>query len=104
MGAEQQPHGDKEAFPMKLLKAAFLALTLLSFGAMAGDVDINSADAKTLAKNLHGVGPKIAEAIVAYRSAHGPFKTAEDLLKVKGFGDKTLAKNRERIVVGARSK
>lgn len=89
---------------MKLIKAALLALSLFAFSAVAGDVDINSADAKVLARSLDGVGPKTAEAIVAYRSAHGPFKVAEDLLKVKGFGEKTLAKNRERIVLGARAK
>jgi competence protein ComEA len=64
-------------------------------------VDINTADAKTLAAEMKGVGEKTAEAIVAYRTANGPFKTVEDLLKVKGIGDKLLEQNRANIRVAA---
>lgn len=85
---------------MKLLKAAALVLSLLSFPAFAAQVDINSADARTLAAQLDGVGIKTAEEIVAYRQKNGPFKSADDLLRVKGFGKKTLEKNRHRITIG----
>ena len=54
--------------------------------AWAGPVNINTADAKTLAKELDGIGPAKAQAIVDYRQKNGSFKTADDLLKVEGIG------------------
>ena len=69
-----------------------------AFGAT--QVDINSADAKTLAQALDGVGLTKAEAIVAYRNAHGPFESVDDLAKVKGIGPRIIEENREAIVVG----
>ncbi|MGE0201302.1 MAG: ComEA family DNA-binding protein [Candidatus Melainabacteria bacterium] len=56
-------------------------------------VDINHA---TLAQweTLPRVGPKMAQRIVDYRRQQGGFKAIEDLLEVKGIGDKTLAKMR----------
>jgi competence protein ComEA len=89
---------------MKLIKAFVFILSLLSFPVLAAQVDINRADAKTLERELVGIGPKTAQAIVDYRTKHGPFKSAEDLLKVKGVGKKTLEKNRDRIVVGTPGK
>ncbi len=89
---------------MKLFKTAVFVLALLSVPAFAAPVDINRADAKTLDRELVGIGPKTAQAIVDYRSKHGPFKSADDLLKVKGVGKKTLEKNRGRIVVGSPAK
>ncbi len=65
-------------------------------------VDINTADAATLARVLEGVGPAKAAAIVEHRRRHGPFRRAEDLARVKGIGRRTVERNRERIVVGAR--
>ncbi|MGA9341925.1 MAG: ComEA family DNA-binding protein [Rhodanobacteraceae bacterium] len=89
---------------MNFLQKTIVALTL-AFACMlpavaANPVDINSADAKTLAENLHGVGLGKAEAIVAYRTAHGPFKNAGQLSRVKGIGPKTIAKNRDVIMIG----
>jgi competence protein ComEA len=70
---------------------------LMPLAAWAGPVDINSADAKTLAAELRGVGESTAQAIVAYRSANGPFKTVDDLRKVKGIGDRILEQNRANL-------
>lgn len=63
----------------------------------ATPVNVNKADAQTIATSLDGVGLTKAEAIVAYRNAHGPFKSVDELGNVKGVGDKTLARNREAI-------
>jgi len=63
----------------------------------AGPVDINKADAATIAKELSGIGLSRAQAIVAYREKNGNFKTVEDLRKVKGIGAKTLERNRSSI-------
>ena len=65
----------------------------------AAPVDINLADANTIARNLKGIGLKKAEAIVAHRDAHGPFKTADDLTVVKGIGQHTVDMNRADIRV-----
>jgi competence protein ComEA len=62
-------------------------------------VNINQADAATLAQQLNGIGLKKAEAIVSYREQHGPFKSADDLLNVTGIGPATVEKNRSLITV-----
>lgn len=62
-------------------------------------VNVNTADAATLAAVLKGVGNAKAEAIVAHRKQHGPFKSPEQLAEVKGIGDSLVNKNRDRIVV-----
>lgn len=67
--------------------------------APAKAVNINTADATAIADGLVGVGQSKAEAIVAYRKEHGPFKSPEQLADVKGVGDKLVLKNRDRIVV-----
>ena len=58
---------------------------------LTNPVDINTADAKTLAM-LKGFGNKRAVDIVAYRKSHGPFRSLDDLTKVKGIGAKSLAR------------
>ena len=55
----------------------------------ATKVDINTASVKSL-QALPGIGPSIAQRIVDYRTAHGPFKKVEDLTKVQGIGEKKL--------------
>ncbi len=70
---------------------------LLPALALAGPVDINTADAETLARELDGVGLAKAEAIVAWRDAHGPFTSPESLLEVRGVGPALLEKNLENI-------
>jgi competence protein ComEA len=65
--------------------------------AWAGPVDINKADAATIAKELQGIGLSRAQAIVAYREKNGSFKSVDDLRKVKGIGARTLELNRANI-------
>lgn len=76
-----------------------LVLGCLLGSAWAQPIDINTADAKSIADAMVGVGPAKAEAIVAYRKANGPFKTVDDLSLIKGIGEATLKKNREKITV-----
>lgn len=64
----------------------------------AEKININTASVKELQK-LEGVGRSVAERIVEYREAHGPFKRGEDLRKVEGVGAATFERNRQRIVV-----
>lgn len=54
-----------------------------------GKVNLNTADAATL-DTLPRVGPAMADRIVAWREANGPFTAIEDLMNVTGIGDKTF--------------
>ena len=81
-----------------------LAALLLPLCLFAGPVDINSADAKTIARELKGVGLSRAQAIVEYREKNGPFKSAEDLANVKGVGMKVVEQNRPNIKVEKKEK
>ncbi len=86
---------------LQYFKFLLLAFVLgLSPMLMAEPVDINSATAAELSKALSGVGASKAKAIVEYRDKNGPFKSADELKKVKGIGKATVEKNRAVIVVG----
>lgn len=61
-----------------------------------GTVNINTADVAELTK-LKGIGVKKAEAIVAWRTENGAFKSVDQLIEVKGIGEATLLLNRENI-------
>lgn len=71
--------------------------------AHATQVDINTADAATLAQSINGIGPSKAQAIVDYRDANGPYATLDDLVKVQGIGFKTLDRIREFVIVAPAS-
>jgi competence protein ComEA len=60
-------------------------------------VNINQADAETIADVLVGIGPAKAQAIVDYREEHGPFQDVNDLIDVTGIGEATLRTIRDRI-------
>lgn len=83
-----------------MIKTIATAIALFaSAAAFAGPVNINTADADTLDAELNGVGPVTANRIVAYREANGPFVVADDIVKVKGVGQRTLEKNAGDILV-----
>jgi competence protein ComEA len=82
----------------------FALMLALSGIAAAEPIDINTADAQTLAAGLNGVGDSKARAIIAYREQNGPFGSAEDLQQVKGIGGRILDMNRSNILVGDRGK
>jgi competence protein ComEA len=69
-------------------------------GTIPQSVDINSADAATLAAVLDGVGVVKAEAIIRYREMHGGFATIEELANVSGIGMSTVDRNEDRITLG----
>jgi competence protein ComEA len=56
---------------------------------LAGKIDVNTADA-TLLETLPGVGPVLAQSIVAYRQEHGRFERIEDIMEVSGIGQRTF--------------
>lgn len=68
--------------------------------AAAATIDLNSADASTLAREMRGIGQSKARAIVEYRRIHGPFRSIDDLALVKGIGARTIELNRAKLRVG----
>lgn len=81
------------------MKTLLILFALFPFNAIAKPVNVNSADAKTLAASLQGIGPEKAEAIVQYRDTYGLFETLDDLTNVGGIGDKTVEKNATDILL-----
>ena len=67
--------------------------------AQAGKVNLNSADAATLERELVGIGEAKAQAIVVHRETVGAFSSVDELLEVKGIGAAILEKNRDRLSV-----
>ena len=61
--------------------------------APAQAINLNTATATELVQLPH-IGPKTAERIVAFRKEHGPFQRLEDLMNVKGIGEKAFAQIR----------
>lgn len=81
----------------KLLLSCLVAL--LPMVTLAGPVNVNTADAETISKELKGVGITKAQAIVQYREQHGSFHQAEDLLAVKGIGQAVIRDNQGNIII-----
>ena len=91
---------------MRTFRSLVFFLTMLLVApvvVLAGPVDINSADAETLAASIDGVGTQKAIAIVKYREANGPFASVDDLAKVQGIGMKTVDRNRDKLTTATPS-
>ena len=67
--------------------------------APAGKVNLNTATAEQLT-TVPGVGPKLAARILEQRQKSGSFKSVQDILSVKGIGEKNLAKIQTYLTVG----
>jgi competence protein ComEA len=68
-----------------------------SGAALEGQININTATMAEL-EALPGVGPAIAERIVSYRKDN-PFKARNQVMRIKGIGEKTFAKIKDYLVV-----
>ena len=63
-------------------------------------ININSATAAQIA-SLPGIGPKTADLVVQYRVKNGPFKNIEEIMNVRGVGEKSFLKIKDRLTVSA---
>lgn len=81
-----------------LLTILFLSFSLMAGAAEPSKVNINTATAEEFA-SLNGVGPAKAKAIVEYRKQIGEFKSLEELTMVKGIGESTINKNKEKLTL-----
>lgn len=72
-----------------------------NFETKGSAIDVNTADAEKLTE-LPGIGEALARRIVEYRKEHGPFKSIDDLLNVRGIGERMLDKLRDRVSVGTK--
>ena len=70
--------------------------------AKAATIDMNSASVSDL-ESLPGVGRRTAERIVEYRQKNGSFKKIEELMNVKGIGEKSFLKLKPLIAVSAKA-
>ena len=85
-----------------LIRSLFLICLFLTTSVVfAAPVNINSANADTIAKSLSGVGPSKAAAIVEFRKSNGPFKTVDELKYVKGIGSKIIDKIKQDVVIAS---
>ena len=89
-------------FMRKIVLVLFVGMFLVVFGvamvSAAEKVNINTATEEGLTV-LKNVGPKTAQAIIAYREAHSGFKSPEEITLVRGVGEKTFQVNKDLIVV-----
>ncbi len=90
---------------IRALLAIPVAVLAIAWAGIAGaaeypaHVNVNTADAETIAGVLKGVGMKKAKAIVRYRETHGRFNDASELTKVRGIGRATVARNAGKIII-----
>jgi len=81
-----------------ILSAGFASALAQSKGA-AEKVNVNTASAGELEK-LPQIGPKIAQRIIDFRKENGGFKRIEDIMKVKGIGEKIFGRIKDLITIG----
>ena len=81
------------------LSTILASMALMFNAALAAPVNINQADATEIAAALNGIGLKKAEAIVAYRDQYGAFTSIEQLVEVKGIGEKMVSKIQQDILL-----
>jgi competence protein ComEA len=86
---------------LKKLFTILFATFALAASAFAA-VNINTATATEL-EALNGIGPGKAKDIIEYRTKNGPFKTAEDLMKVPGIKEATFAKVKADVTVNGKT-
>ncbi len=84
---------------LMLALAAGLVLAQNQSASTTKKININTASVSEL-QTLPRIGPKVAQRIVDYRTQNGPFKKIEDIMKVRGIGEKVFNQIKDLITVG----
>lgn len=84
----------------KLIAAIFITLFAIPALAAGGKVNINKADARTLAGELEGLSQSQAEKIIRHREKNGPFVGFYELNGLDGVDSEFLTKNYDRMELG----
>ena len=82
----------------KLLIYFVLSFAFIHAAYASAPVDLNTSS-RTHLETVTGIGPGKAQAIIEYRTQHGPFKSVDELEHVSGFGKKTIEKIRSKLTV-----
>jgi len=80
------------------LAVAAATAPLLAAEAAKGVVNVNTASAAEL-ERLPGIGPSLAGRIVEHRAKNGAFKKVEDLMLVRGIGEKSFERLRPWVAI-----
>ena len=76
-----------------------ISMLLVPVYLLAGEkINLNTATLEEL-MTLKRIGPKYGQRIIDHREAHGPFEKIEDIMKVKGIGQKTFNANKDIIAI-----
>lgn len=76
---------------------------VLQSQAASQKININTASLTELQK-LPRIGNSVAQRIIDFRKKNGPFKKIEEIMKVKGIGEKTFEQIKDLITVGNKSR
>ena len=88
----------KRLFALVVVVCVVLAFVSVALAVQSEKININKASVEELIK-LKKIGQKYAERIVAYREKNGPFAKPEDIINVKGIGQKTFDLNADIITI-----
>ena len=88
----------KKLFAVLLVASFVIGVVHLAFAEDSQKININAATVNELIK-LDRIGPALAQRIIQYREENGPFQVPEDIMKVKGIGEKTFEANKDRITI-----
>ncbi|MBS1109459.1 MAG: competence protein ComEA helix-hairpin-helix repeat protein [Anaeromyxobacteraceae bacterium] len=81
-----------------VLMTALAGNVVAATAAAAGQVNVNTASVQEL-QRLPRVGPALAQRIVEFRTANGPFKSPDELTRVKGIGEKSIVNLKPYVTV-----
>ena len=87
---------------MVVITCLTLALVMAGFAPLMAEdmskINLNTATKEELL-TLDGIGESYADRIIAYRENNGPMQSSEEIMQVKGIGEKTYQKIKDRIIV-----